>query len=259
MSELPSTLIDRLRAGKQYWSAWSGLEASLAVRVCQVYCDGNWGKMSQMLSAYMYVASKRDNGKTTASVVDSEVAKVVPRLRKAKGGSANPDSIGADAYRKGAKRDLQACGLLGFEVKPCNRASTAPTVYTFPALETEISRQEALREDSADDSRDFGIRAYSGTGGTNPAVTPVHADQIPVVTPVLPEQFPGVTPTSLGKREDRDMVSIENRNSVSDDFTLQRQGTACPHCGSHDVHEEDIGYWTCNLCSYRFDADGRAW
>ena len=259
MSELPSTLIDRLRASKQYWTAWCGLEAALAVRICQIYCNGNWGKLAQMLSAYMYVASKRDNVTMTASVVDAEVAKVVPRLRKAKGGSANPDSVGADAYRKGAKRDLQACGLLNFEIRPYNRASTAPTVYTFPALDTELSRQAMPLEDDMGDSRDSGTHVYSDTCGAIPAVTPVHAEQVPAVTPTLPEQIPGVTPTSLDNRLDRNIGSIEKGNSVPDDFTTWLAGLKCPSCGSNDIREKYVNYWTCNSCSYRFDVDGNVW
>lgn len=253
------TLIDALKERKAFWSALSGVEASLVIRICSVYCDGNHGKMVQMLSAYMYIASKRDNAKMTASVTDSEVAENVPRIRKAKKGAADQRFVGADAYRKGAKNDLRACGLVDFENSVSKKTGQLPTVYSFPAFEKELSLNVGQNGEDAAVSEGFAASANSDSAGTTPAIIPSSSEQIPYITPTASEQLPGFTPTSIDTKVTGNIGSIENRNNPNSDFILKGPSTRCPFCGSTNTHRVDPDHWACNACSYRFDADGYAW
>lgn len=259
MTASPPTLIDTLKACRIYWSAWSGVEAALAIRICRTYCDGRWDKMAQMLCAYMYIAGKRDNGKMTASVIDAEVAKNIPRIRRAKEGAANRDCIGADAYRKGVKRDLRDCGLLDFECERPRTASQLPTVYTFPAFEKELSRRAGSDREGGTGSRDSSAGAYSATSGTTGTFNPGHAEQVQGITPAASEQPPGFTPTSIDTEATGNIGGTESGNNLNDIFLLKSSSVKCPSCSSHDVQVVDPEHWTCRNCTYRFDADGYAW
>ncbi len=259
MAASSPTLIDALKARKIFWSALSGVEASLAIRICFEYCDGKFGKMAQMLSAYIYIASKRDNAKMTASVTDSEVAANVPRIRRAKKGAADQRFVGADAYRKGAKNDLRACGLVDFESSDPKRAGQLLTVYTFPALAKELSLNVRQNGEDAAVSGGFAASANSGSAGTTPALVPGSSEQIPRITPTASEHLQGFTPTSIDTKVTGNMGSIEDRNSPNSDFILKWSGVRCPDCGSADICQDDPIYWTCNACGWRFDADGYVW
>lgn len=139
-----SRLIDALSDAGQRWTAWSGAEAAEAMRVCMTYFEDVREGMRAYV-AYSFIASKRDPETLRASVSDSEVAGVVPKVR----GSG---FLTRSAFQRSIKRDLRACGLLDYKEAPKNsRIGRECTEYEFPMFlklldKLKLEKAQAIKD-----------------------------------------------------------------------------------------------------------------
>lgn len=115
------------------WTALCPLELDIAAKACWNFAKSQ-GQAFQALTAYMFLATCRNNEKWEAVVSDEVAASYVPKVR---GGG----SLTKDGYRKGVKPFLKQCGLVDYNDAPRNekgKAGRRATRYTFPALETYL-------------------------------------------------------------------------------------------------------------------------
>lgn len=140
---MPS-LTDRLSACGVGWTALSSAEASEAARICWS-CADTPSQAFQALSAYLYLASARNNSAYTAYATDAEVASCVLKTR-------GHGCLSADAYRKRVKPLLEGWGLVS-----CSRATQTgsgrrPTLYGFPMLECVLDCIDPTGQDANETS-----------------------------------------------------------------------------------------------------------
>lgn len=96
----------------------------MAAKRCKKAAGGSETREAQAFQAYMFLASRRDSERLTATVSNTEAAAHV--LRNDGG------TIKESSYRRYTKNDLRRCGLVDFTRGKGGRE--AATVYTFPAF-----------------------------------------------------------------------------------------------------------------------------
>ena len=124
------------------WAALSCLEVGEAVRVCHT-CADSPARAFQTLAAYLYIASLRYNTTATASVTDSSVASVIPKLR-------GDGYLKGDAYRKQIKPLLVAWGLVSCAAQKPNGKGRQATLYGFPMLEKLMANIDPAEQDESE-------------------------------------------------------------------------------------------------------------
>lgn len=256
-------LIDSLKEVRELWTAFSGEESKMVNHIASQYAPTET-KLFQMVAAYCFIATKRDPETLTASVSDSEIAKAIPKFKRATG---HEGSISRDGYRKGIKPLLKECGLLAFNTEPGNREST---IYTFPALESRLQEMKSDLERCGKTVQELSAPMKGVDSGCYPhpcgeAVQELSApmrtkdeSKIPTVWTSLEETFP------LQEEEgnSKELLSMENgRDSIPVDSNWKRatRSEICPRCNSTEILENQVSGWKyrCKKCGYENYTD--AW
>lgn len=237
-------LIDALSDAGQRWTAWSGAEASEAMRVCVTHFD-NVREGLRAYVAYSFIASKRDTETLRASVSDSEVAGVVPKVR-------GVGFISGSSYSRTIKRDLLACGLLNYSRE--DRANAVvPTVYTFPMLERLLG---ITTNESAQRSNELGVSVTHSAFGasTHENEQRVVQNHIPAIQTRSAESCIDIQ-TSRARGSEVEKPCLERGTLYNSAPSLSWQPIyppeTCPYCGAGGTvwaTRDGVDYAACKNC-----------